>query len=210
MAHDASCAVVSVDYRLAPEHKFPTAPEDCYRALLWVVEHAESLGVDRDRIAVGGGSAGANLAAVVALMARDRNGPDLVLQVLEAPCTDFVNEHPSVEENDGFILDRQTFAQMREDYFVRPEDAADPYASPLLADDLTGLPPAFVITAELDPLRDEGEAYAARLESAGVPTVLRRCEGHVHGASAMTKLLPSARAIRNELHEALRSALHPM
>ena len=207
IAHDVGCAVASVDYRLAPEHKFPTAPEDCYAALCWVADNATTLDIDPDRISVGGGSAGGNLAAVIALMARDRKGPRIVLQVLEIPCTDFVNEHPSLTENgEGYILTRDGMQLIRAEYLADPADAANPYASPLLAEDLTGLPSAVVMTAEFDPLRDEGEAYGARLAAAGVPTVVRRWDGQIHGACTMTNLLPSARACRDEIHAALRAA----
>src|SRR5207253_308870 len=142
-AEGAGCVVASVDYRLAPEHAFPTAPEDCYAALLWLVAHAAELGVDTTRISVGGGSAGGNLAAVVALMARDRGGPPLVFQVLEIPVTDMTMSHPSVDENgEGYILTKDAMVQCVGYYLRTPADAKNPYASPLFADDLSGLPPA--------------------------------------------------------------------
>ena len=203
----AECVVVSVDYRLAPEHKFPTAPEDCYAALLWTVEHADDLGIDASRVSVGGASAGGNLAAVVSLMARDRGGPPLVLQVLEIPVTDLTMSHASVEENgEGYLLTRRAMEQYRDFYLADPADATEPYASPLLASDLSGLPPAVVMTAEFDPLRDEGEAYAARLAEAGVPVTQRRWAGHVHGSSVMTKLVPSATDWRAAELDAIRDA----
>jgi acetyl esterase len=203
----AECVVVSVDYRLAPEHKFPTAPEDCYAALLWTVEHATELGIDAARVSVGGGSAGGNLSAVVALMARDRGGPPLVLEVLDIPVTDLTMSQPSVEENgEGYLLTRSAMEQYRDFYLADPADAKEPYASPLLAPDLSNLPPTLVMTAEFDPLRDEGEAYAARLAEAGVPVTQRRWEGHVHGSCEMTSLVPSAREWRDAVIEALRAA----
>lgn len=203
----AGCVVVSLDYRLAPEHKFPTAPEDCYAALSWTVEHAGELRIDRARLAVGGESAGGNLTAVVTLMARDRGGPPILLQVLEIPVTDLTMSSRSIVENgEGYLLTRTAMEQYRDFYLADPGDAKNPYASPLLADNLSGLPPALVTTAEFDPLRDEGEAYAARLAEAGVPVTQRRFEGHVHGSSAMTGLVPSARDWRDLTIDTLRRA----
>jgi acetyl esterase len=203
----AHCVVVSVDYRLAPEHKFPIPVEDCYEALCWTVRHASELGVDSTRVSIGGGSAGGNLTAVVALMARDRGGPPLVLQVLDIPVTDLTRSCPSVTENGtGYLLTREAIEQYCELYLEDPTDATNPYASPMLADDLTNLPPAVVMTAEFDPLRDEGERYAERLAAAGVPVQAKRWLGHVHGSSGMTALLPTAREWRDEVIQALRDA----
>lgn len=203
----AACVVVSVDYRLAPEHKFPTAAEDSYAALLWTVEHAAALRIDPTHMSVGGASAGGNLAAVVSLMARDRGGPPIVFQLLEIPVTDLTMSQPSIIENgDGYMLTRAAMEQYRDFYLATPADATHPYASPLLAPDLTRLPPALVVTAEFDPLRDEGEAYGRRLQQAGVPTTIRRMDGHIHGSIFLTKLLPSARAYREESIAALRAA----
>lgn len=203
----AQCVVVSVDYRLAPEHKFPIPVEDCYAALCWTVEQADELGIDRSRVSIGGGSAGGNLTAVVAMMARDRRGPPLVLQVLDIPVTDLTMSCRSIDENGtGYLLTKDAIAQYCAFYLADPADAANPYASPMLADDLTNLPPAVVMTAEFDPLRDEGERYAERLAEAGVPVQLKRWDGHVHGSSSMTALVPSARDWRNEIIQALRSA----
>lgn len=203
----SACVVVSVDYRLAPEHKFPTAPEDCYAALLWTVAHAAGLRIDPTRLSVGGASAGGNLAAVVSLMARDRGGPSIVFQLLEIPVTDLTMSQPSIIENgEGYMLTRAAMEQCRDFYLADPADASHPYASPLLAPDLSGLPPAMVVTAEFDPLRDEGEAYGRRLQQAGVSTTIRRMDGHIHGSAFLTKLLPSARAYREESIAALRAA----
>ena len=205
---DAACVVLSVGYRLAPEHKFPTLTEDCYAALLWLVSNAETLNVDRKRISVGGASAGGNLAAVVAQMARDRDGPDLVLQVLQIPTTDLVNDYPSARENaKGYLLTSEAMEFCRELYLENPADAHHPYASPLLAEDLSGLPPALIITAELDPLRDEGEAYARALQSAGVPATLWCCQGQIHGCQNWVKVLPElASANRSIIATRLRAA----
>jgi acetyl esterase len=203
----AECVVVSVDYRLAPEHPFPTGVEDSYAALLWTAEHADELDVDTSRISVGGASAGGCIAAVVALMARDRNGPPLVLQVLDIPVTDITMSCASIAENaEGYILTRAAIAQYCDYYLADPDDAKHPYASPLLADDLSNLPPAVVMTAEFDPLRDEGEQYAQRLVDAGVPVHAERWAGHVHGSASMTALVPSSRDWRQEVIDELRKA----
>ena len=203
----AQCVVASVDYRLAPEYKFPTAPEDCYAALQWLAANASELNVDPNKLAVGGGSAGGNLAAVVALMARDRGGPPLVFQILEIPVVDLTMSHPSITENgEGYILTKDGMVQCVSFYLADPADATHPYASPFFADDLSGLPPALVVTAEFDPLRDEGEAYGKRLQDAGVPTEIVRMEGHIHGSLAFTKLLPSAVEHKQRVNDTLTAA----
>jgi acetyl esterase len=210
IANGARCVVASVDYRLAPEHKFPTAPGDCYAALLWLAAHADELEVDTERLSVGGASAGGNLAAVVALMARDRNGPQLLFQILEIPVTDLTMSQPSVTENGaGYMLTKEGIAQYMSYYLDDPADATHPYASPLFADDLANLPPALVVSAEFDPLRDEGEAYAARLVEAGVPTTLVRMDGHIHGSLGFTKLMPSAVDHRERVFDVLTAAYGP-
>jgi acetyl esterase len=207
----SGCVVATVDYRLAPEHPFPTAPEDCYGALLWLVDHADELGVDESRIVVGGESAGGNLAAVVALMSRDRGGPALALQLLEVPVADMSDrsgEHPSLLlYGTGYGLERDGIRSFQDDYLPRPIDRDDPYVSPLRAPDLSGLPPAHVITAEFDPLRDGGEAYARRLYEAGVRTTVHRYLGHTHGSSSLWQTWSSAAAWMDELVAALRSAV---
>jgi acetyl esterase len=204
-AVDAGCVVASVDYRLAPEATFPVPAEDCFTALRWVVDHAAELHVDAGRVSVGGASAGGNLAAVVALMARDRGGPDLVLQVLEIPVTDLTMSQESVRSNGvGYLLTTTSIEQYTSYYLADPADATNPYASPLLAPDLTNLPPAVVMTAELDPLRDEGEAYARRLAEAGVPVEATRWDGQFHGSQTMGKLIPDEVAA---YHAAIVAAL---
>jgi len=208
LAHGASCVVVSVDYHLAPEHKFPIAVEDCYAALCWTAKNAERLRIDPRRIAVGGASAGGNLAACVALMARDRGGPALAFQLLDIPATDTRLDAPSMTENGSdYVLTRAGVEQGWGYYLRGTQDASNPYASPMHAESLTGLPPALVITCEYDPLRDEGEAYARRLEEAGVPTTCKRYDGLIHGALMFTKLLPQARACRDQKIAALAAAL---
>jgi acetyl esterase len=207
IANMAECVVASVDYRLAPEYKFPIPAEDCYATLEWLAREATQLNVDPTRISVGGASAGGNLSAVVALMARDRGGPPLVLQVLDIPVTDLTMSHPSITENgEGYLLTKEGCAQYVGFYLDDPTDATHPYASPFFADDLSDLPPALVTTAEFDPLRDEGEAYAERLRAAGVPVELHRMDGHIHGSMAFTKLMPSAVEHHRRTIAALRAA----
>ena len=176
------------------------------------MENAARLGVDPRRIAVGGESAGGNLAAVVALMARDRGGPRLSLQLLEVPVTDLgdgANDHPSVALfGEGYGLDRVDMDSHAENYLASPADGSDPYASPLLAPDLGGVAPAHVLTAEYDMLRDSGEAYARRLEEAGVETTLHRLPGHTHGSSALWQWWEPARQWMDEVVAALERALH--
>jgi acetyl esterase len=182
IARRAGAVVVSVDYRLSPEHKFPAAVEDCYAAVTWVAANAAKLGVDPGRIAVGGDSAGGNLATVMCLKSRDEGGPPLALQILVYPVTNLAAfDTPSYAEfAEGHYLTRADMEWFRGHYLAHQEDARHPHASPLLAEDLRGLPPALVITAECDPLRDEGEAYAKRLAEAGVGTTCTRYAGMVH------------------------------
>ena len=206
LATDADCIVASVDYRLAPEHKFPAAPEDCYAALLWVVEHASELGIDPTRISVGGGSAGGNLAAVVTLMARDRGGPSLVLQVLEIPVTDFTNLEPLRIPDEGLVIPSGK-DKYRAHYLSDLGEATNSYASPLLAENLKELPPALIMCAEYDPLRPEGEAYASRLIQAGISVEYHCWKGQFHGSQQMALLIPDqAAAYHERIVHALRRA----
>jgi acetyl esterase len=215
--HDASCrdlanragaVVVSVEYRLAPESRFPAAAEDCYAATQWVAANAAALGVDPKRIGVGGDSAGGNLAAVVALMARDRRGPALRHQLLIYPVTDADFSRPSYRENaEGYLLTTRAMEWFWGHYVPDVAQRAEPYAAPLRAPELAGLPPAFVITAEYDPLRDEGEAYARRLQHSGVPTVLKRYDGAIHGFFAMGLLAQVGRDAVDDAVAAVREAL---
>jgi acetyl esterase len=193
LANAAKCAVVSVDYRLAPEHKFPAAVEDCVAATEWVAEQAAALGVDSARMAVGGDSAGGNLAAVVALHARDHGGPALRLQLLIYPATEFAMRHPShTTRGEGFLLTHSTMKWFRDAYLRSDADMADWRASPLRAADVSRLPPAYILTAGFDPLSDEGAAYADRLSSAGVPVQHVHLPGQIHGFITMGKLIPAA------------------
>ena len=199
------CVVVSVDYRLAPEHRFPTAPEDSYAALLWVVAHAAELGVDPGRLGVAGFSAGGNLAAVLTLMARDRGGPAIAFQVLESPVVDLTMSQPStVQFANGFGLTRDKMVEGYDFYLGDAAQAQEAYVSPLLADNLSGLPPAYIRTAEFDPLRDEGEAYALRLTESGVRAEVRRVPGHVHASVYLSRALPSARRALDHTAAAMR------
>jgi acetyl esterase len=199
--------VLSVDYRLAPEAKYPVPVEDSYAALLWIVANAGRLGIDRRRIAVGGDSAGGNLATVMALLARDRRGPALALQVLIYPVTDHDLDTVSYRENaTGYVLTRDAMRWFWDHYLAHEAQGREPYASPLRAPSLAGLPPALVITAEYDPLRDEGEAYAARLRDAGVPVTLTRYPGMFHGFVRLTKFLDQARTAVDEIAGSVQKA----
>jgi acetyl esterase len=205
LASAAEMVVVSVSYRLAPEHRWPTAPEDVYAVLQWVHDNAASLDLDPNSISIGGESAGGNLAAIVALMTRDRNGPPLVAQWLDVPGVDLtVPEYESQRDyGKGYGLDMDLIRECL-DWYADPEQRRDPYASPVFASDLSGLAPAIVTTAEFDPLRDQAEAYAAQLDAAGVPVILRRTEGHLHATTWLTGFTASAAQWHDEMVAALR------
>jgi acetyl esterase len=201
------CIVMSVDYRLAPEHPFPAAVDDSYQAVLWASENAATFGGDPSRIAVGGDSAGGNLAAVVAQIARDRGQPALRYQLLVYPVTDAACDTPSYNNNaEGYFLTKDAMHWFWTHYLGRNVDLSNPLASPLRAHNFGGLPPALVITAEFDPLRDEGEAYADRLKSAGVPVQLTRYEGMIHGFFTMAGILDSGKKAVEQATSALRTA----
>lgn len=202
----AGCLTVSVDYRLAPEHPFPAAVEDCHAATLWVAANAADLGGDPLRVAVGGDSAGGNLAAVVARLARD-DGPHLVFQLLIYPVTDRPGTTASYEENaEGYGLTRADMFWFWRHYLSGREGVDDPRAAPLRAPGLGGVPPTLVVTAEYDVLRDEGESYARRLREAGVPVRLARYEGQIHGFFGMAAAVDRAREAIGESAAALRAA----
>lgn len=203
----ARCVVASVDYRLAPENQYPTAPEDCYAALCWLVGNAGELDVDSHRVAIGGESAGANLAAVTCLIARDRDGPKLCHQWLDVPSTDATCTQSGFKEvSDGYLLDRDVIDDYIAHYLSDPDQTTEPYCSPLFADDLSGLPPAWIMTAEYDHLRGDGLAYAEALEKAGVPAHHVRLDGHIHASFALTRLLPSAREYQADAIRALSAS----
>ena len=196
----AGCVVASVDYRLAPEHKFPAGLGDCLHATRWAAVHAVELGADPTRIAVGGDSAGGNMAAVTAIRVRDEGGPALCGQLLMYPVTDYHTPGtPSYQQNaEGYGLTRDTMKWFWGHYLRDPSEGTHPHASPLRAPDLSGLAPALVITAEYDPLRDEGELYAARLRTTGVPIVLSRYNGVNHGFMFWVGIVDKAGAAMNE------------
>jgi acetyl esterase len=216
-SHDATCrtlarlvgaVVVSVDYRLAPENTSPAAAEDCYAAAVWAAEHADELDADASRLAVVGDSAGGNLAAVTPLLARDRGGPAIAFQVLIYPVTDLTMSQPSIEQNGtDYMLTAAGLRWFYDHYLGDKGDPKDPILSPLFASDVSGLPPALVLTAEFDPLRDEGEAYAARLKEAGVPVTVKRYDGLIHGFFSMDLVLDAAKDAVADVADQLKAAL---
>jgi acetyl esterase/lipase len=209
LTNAVGCVTITVGYRLAPEHKFPAAVDDCYAATEWIGAHAVELGVDPDRIAVGGDSAGGNLAAAVTLLARSR-GPRLAHQLLVYPNTDYLSDTASLRENnDPLLFNRNSSDWYWGHYLASPADGADPLASPLRVPDHAGLPSATVITAEFDPLRDQAEEYAQRLRDAGVSVTLSRYSGMVHGFFTMSGVLDAARDAVAEAAACLRKAFEP-
>jgi acetyl esterase len=207
LANGARCAVVSVDYRLAPEHKFPAAVDDCFAVTSWVAAEGPALAVDRERLAVGGDSAGGNLAAAVSLLARARGAPRLSYQLLLYPALDAGMSHPSISRfAEGFLLTRATMRWFYDCYLGTPADVDDWRASPLRAADLIGVAPALVLTAGFDPLCDEGVAYARRLQEAGVPINHRHFPGQIHGFLSAGKIIRAAVPALDEIAAALRAA----
>ncbi len=216
-SHDETCrrlcrgaglTVISVHYRRAPETTYPGAAEDCYAATAWVAANAAALGINPARIAVGGDSAGGNLAAAVALMARDRGAPALRFQMLIYPVTDADFDRPSYRENgEGYLLSRRGMQWFWDQYVPDLDQRHEPYAAPLQAARLADLPPALVQTAGFDPLRDEGEAYAEALRAAGVAVRMTRYDGLIHGFFGMQDAIPAARPAFSEAIDALREHL---
>jgi acetyl esterase len=208
LANLVGAVVVSVDYRLAPEHRSPAAAEDSYAATKWVADNAGALGVDAGRIAVAGDSAGGNLAAVTPLLARDRGGPAIAFQLLIYPVTDLTMSQPSIEANaEGYLLTAASLRWFYDHYLGETGDPKDPVLSPLFASDVSGLPPTHVVTAEFDPLRDEGEAYAERLREAGVPVTVKRYDGLIHGFFGMSLVVDASRAAVLEIAAQLTAGL---
>jgi acetyl esterase len=206
LANNAHCAVVAVDYRMGPEHKFPAAVEDCIAATRWIAAEAPALGVDAARIAVGGDSAGGNLAAVVAITLRDAGGPPLVFQVLAYPATDQRMDTAShARFGEGYLLTRNNMLWFRDNY-LDPRDYDDWRASPLRAADLARLPPAHIITAGYDPLLDEGRAYSDRLVAAGAPVLYECFEGMAHGFLTMGGVVAAANHALYRLGQSLVQA----
>jgi acetyl esterase len=208
LAQSSGLTVISVDYRLAPEHPFPAAADDSYAAARWIADHGAELGVDPSRLAVAGDSAGGNLAAVTALLARDQGGPTVSFQLLVYPVIDGTMSFPSYKENaEGLLLTARDMAFFYDHYAGPDTDRKDPKLSPLYAPDLSGLPPALVITAEYDPLRDEGEAYADALQQAGVSARASRYDGMVHGFFGLEAIVPASAPAMEEAAAALKNAL---
>jgi len=208
IANASATIVVAVDYRLAPEHRFPAAAQDAYAATSWVAEHAGEFGGDPGRIAVAGDSAGGNLAAVACLLARDRNGPRIAFQVLIYPITDYNLQNESYSHfAEGFFLTRSEMAWYWEKYVPKRDDRTHPHAAPCRVDDLSGLPPALVVTAEFDVLRDEGETYARRLQSAGVPVRISRYDGMIHGFIRRYPFFERGKAAIVEIGREIKDAL---
>jgi acetyl esterase len=208
LARRAGCMVVSLDYRLAPEHRFPAAADDAWAGLEWLHENAAAIGADPERLAVGGDSSGGNLAAVVARRARDRGGPRVAAELLIYPVTDFDLDTPSyLDMGTGYGLTRETMRWYWEHYLADPRDGDSPDASPLRASDLSGLAPALVITCELDPLESEGSAYAAALAAAGVPVEHIQEAGMIHGYLRMAGVISRARKSWDDCARFLRQEL---
>jgi acetyl esterase len=208
LALNAGVAVISIDYCLAPEHPFPAPLEECYAATVWISCNAGKLGVDAERLAVSGGSAGGNLAAAVALAARDRNGPAIRFQLLNYPAVDTDVTRPSyVENGEGYGLTTVSMHWFFDQYLPIPSMRFDPYAMPIHEKDLSGLPPGLVITAEYDVLRDEGEAYAMKLREAGNDVSYIRYDGVPHGFLTLMPDSPESRQAMDEGATAMRRAL---
>ena len=206
LTNHARCVTVSVDYRLAPEHKFPAGVEDCWAALKWVAANAASLNGDPKRIAVGGDSAGGNLSAVIAQLARDAAGPKLVFQLLIYPATEAELDTYSHKTFRDYFLTAESIKWFWGHYLRTDADRKDPRAAPALTKDLKGLPPALVITAEFDPLRDEGEAYGERLRAAGVPVTITRYDGMIHGFYSLYHVLDKGKEALAQSAAALKQA----
>jgi acetyl esterase len=210
LADHAGAVVVSIDYRLAPETKFPGAADDCLAAYEWALAHAGEVGADAARVAIGGDSAGGNLAAVVALDARERGLPQPKLQLLVYPVTDYEFDSAAMIDNaKGYFLEAEGMRWFWDHYSRTPADFENPRFSPLRAPDLSGLARAVVVTAEFDPLRDQGEAYARRLADAGVPTEVVRADGLIHGFFGMHEYMPPGQEAWDVSVAALRDAFGP-
>jgi acetyl esterase len=206
LCHGAGCLVMTVDYRLAPEDPFPAALEDCYAATCWIAAHAAEFHGEPKRIAVGGESGGGNFAAAIALISRDRGGPALTFQLLICPAADFRVTTASWKDYDGYMMNREEFLIVRDFYAPSEDERLNPYAAPSLAPNLHELPPALIITAECDPLRDGGELYGQRLLEAGVPVTVSRYDGMVHSFMHLRSLVPQANQALDEAIQALRNA----
>jgi len=209
LAKASGCAVVSVDYRLAPENKYPAAVDDAYAATQYLAEHGSEFGIDPNRIAVGGDSAGGNLATVISLLARDRGGPKLKFQLLIYPLVDFNDHSPSMLQfgQGDYFLTMEGMDWFKKSYLASEDAAREPSASPIYAADFRGLPPAMVIVAGCDPLRDQGEAYARKLQAAGVPVELKRYEGMIHIFLTLAGIIDAGKTAIADAAAAIRGAL---
>lgn len=210
IAYDARAVVIAVNYQKAPEHKFPIPFDDCYSTLEWVLANAQALNINVDEIGVAGDSAGGNLAAAVALKARDVKGPRIAFQILIYPAVDYNFEYPSMIDNAvGYSLTTQGMKWYWDQYMATTDDLANPYFRPMAAENLSNLPPTFTLTAELDPLRDEGEIFAQRLHDAGVKSVLKRYDSLIHGFALMQGFLPEAREAMQDIAHNIREFINP-
>jgi len=208
LANASGCAIIAVDYRLAPENKYPAAVDDAYAVTKYVAEHAAEFGIDPNRIGVGGDSAGGNLATVVCLLSRDRGGPRLKFQLMIYPLVDHFDKSPSMQQfAEGYFLTRAGMDWFKDSYLPSREAGLEASASPMYAKDVAGLPPAMIVTAECDPLRDQGEAYARKLQDAGVPVELKRYEGMIHVFLQFAAVLDTAKVAMKDMASALRKAL---
>ena len=210
LAHDSRSVVVAVNYQKAPEHKFPIPFDDCYATLQWVFDHARELNINPNEIGVAGDSAGGNLAAAVSLKARDVNGPQIAFQILIYPAVDYKFDYPSMIDNaTGYSLTTQGMKWYWDQYMSTDADLDNPYFRPMVEKNLAGLPPTFTLTAELDPLRDEGEIFAKRLQEAGVKSILKRYDSLIHGFALMQGFLPEARESIRDIAENIREFIAP-
>jgi acetyl esterase len=209
LSNVSGCVFVSVDYRCAPEHKYPAAVEDCYAVVDYVTKHPAEFGVDASRVGVCGDSAGGNLAAVVCQMARDRMGPKIDYQVLVYPCVDYLDESPSMTTygGEGYFLSEPTMKWFWNQY-ADESLAKEPYLSPIHAETLAALPPALVVLAECDPLVDQGKKYAIALSAAGVPAVAKEYEGMIHAFLHMGAVIDAGKTVIKDIGKAIGKALH--
>lgn len=208
LCNASGCLLIAVDYRLAPEHVFPAAVEDSFAALQWVAEHAAGLGVDPNRIAVGGDSAGGNLSAVVSQLARDNDGPAVAFQLLIYPATDADVDTPSKKENaEGYFLEQKTMDFFYGNYVPTGTDRTDPRLAPMQTADLSGLPPAYIVTAQFDPLRDEGRMYGEKMRAAGVPVEIVNYETMIHGFLTMGGIVDAVKPAIEAAGKAVKKAL---
>lgn len=210
LAHDARAVVIAVNYQKAPEHKFPIPFDDCYATLEWVLGNAHALNINPEEIGVAGDSAGGNLAAAVALKARDSRGPKIAFQILIYPAVDYKFDYESMIDNaTGYSLTTQGMKWYWDQYMESERDLNNSYFRPMIEEDLSNLPPTFTLTAELDPLRDEGEIFSKRLADAGVISVLKRYDSLIHGFVLMQGFLPEARTAIRDIAENIREFINP-